>query len=66
MMSGSVERLVGFSVSGREARCAAADSVGKNSAPRCPQALKTTAVTPRAIVLNRIWQDFNIYLDCND
>ena len=55
-----VELRVGSSVCGNVARLAAAGSVGKYSGPRCPQPSRTTAIPPRAIDLNRIWEDFNI------
>jgi len=60
-------KLSGVMSCGKVARPAAAGSVGRYSAPRCPQA--TSAVVPatrqtmstaRARVLTRIWRTFNI------
>ncbi|KQW64091.1 hypothetical protein ASC92_01150 [Variovorax sp. Root411] len=60
-------KLSGVMSCGSVARPAAAGSVGRYSAPRCPQA--TRAVVPatrqtmsaaRARVLTRIWRTFNI------
>jgi len=61
-------RLSGVNISGKVARPAAAGSVGRYSAPRCPQAATSPAVptarqtmsAARARVLTRIWRTFNM------
>jgi hypothetical protein len=60
-------RLSGVMSCGKVARPAAAGSVGRYSAPRCPQATRVvvpatrqTMSTARARVLTRIWRTFNI------
>jgi hypothetical protein len=60
-------RLSGVMSCGKVARWAAAGSVGRYSAPRCPQATNPVAAATRQTmsaargrVLTRIWRTFNI------